>query len=340
MGQCLPQPDQRADPCHPRRDLLRSGNARAVEGDHAGDPDDRRNLRRQIPRRCRAADRRRAQGRRAQDLDAAGPRTRPPDGDRSVGDRGSGDGTPDADPDAGAATRCWRWWCSARRSPACTRAMSTLPKRKPTPLHDRVVSMTNWIRFRHQGQTGFGTLTPSGIAVHHGEMFGVAKPSGQQLALGDVELLAPAAPSKIVALWNNFHALAAKLNMPEPAEPLYLLKAPTSVTAPGAVIKRPSAPTAARPPMRANSASSSARRAARCRLTRLMNSSSAIPASTTSPPTTFSTAIRPFRNGRGPRALTAPGRSVPSSPPASIPRTSWCAPSSTARNARTIPLPT
>ncbi len=37
-----------------------------------------------------------------------------------------------------------------------------------------------------------------------------------------------------------FHALAAKLNMPEPAEPLYLLKAPTSVTAPGAVIKRPS----------------------------------------------------------------------------------------------------
>ena len=57
-------------------------------------------------------------------------------------------------------------------------------------------------------------------------MFGTSKPSGQQLALDDVELLAPTVPSKIVALWNNFHALAAKLNMPEPAEPLYLLEGP------------------------------------------------------------------------------------------------------------------
>ncbi len=99
--------------------------------------------------------------------------------------------------------------------------------------------MTSWLRFRYQGDTGFGTLTPSGIAVHRGEMFGTATPSGQTLALGDVELLAPATPSKIIALWNNFHALAAKLNMPEPAEPLYLLKAPSSIAAPGAVIKRP-----------------------------------------------------------------------------------------------------
>lgn len=44
----------------------------------------------------------------------------------------------------------------------------------------------------------------------------------------------------MIALWNNFHALAAKLNVAEPAEPLYLLKAPTTVTAPDAVVKRPS----------------------------------------------------------------------------------------------------
>jgi hypothetical protein len=31
------------------------------------------------------------------------------------------------------------------------------------------------------------------------------------LALGDVAVLAPTEPTKIVALWNNFHALAAKL---------------------------------------------------------------------------------------------------------------------------------
>jgi hypothetical protein len=95
--------------------------------------------------------------------------------------------------------------------------------------------MTSWIRFDHRGKTGFGALTPSGIAVHDGEMFGTNRPSGQILPSSDVELLAPSAPTKIVALWNNFHALAAKLQQPEPAEPLYLLKATTSVT-PGAVI--------------------------------------------------------------------------------------------------------
>ena len=195
--------------------------------------------------------------------------------------------------------------------------------------------MTNWLRFRYKGDTGFGTLSPSGISVHRGEMFGTAKPSGQTLALQDVELLAPCVPGKIVALWNNFHALAAKLNVPEPPEPLYLLKAPTSVTAPGAVISGPP-PMKARPPMRASSASSSARPAARFPPTRPMNSSSAIPASTTSPTTISSTATRPSRNGRGPRGLTDMGRSVPSSPPASIPQSSWCAPSSMARNGRTI----
>ncbi|WP_407180994.1 fumarylacetoacetate hydrolase family protein [Bradyrhizobium sp. STM 3562] len=103
-----------------------------------------------------------------------------------------------------------------------------------------MAEITRWVRFRHQAETGFGQLTSSGISVHTGDMFSDARPSGRMLALHDVELLAPTQPTKIVALWNNFHALAAKLKSPEPPEPLYLLKAPTSVTAPGAVIRRPS----------------------------------------------------------------------------------------------------
>ena len=92
-----------------------------------------------------------------------------------------------------------------------------------------------WLRFRNNGTTGFGTLTSSGISVHEGEMFGRNTSTGRTLSLSEVELLAPCAPSKIVALWNNFHALAAKLNQPEPPEPLYLLKATTTIAAPGAV---------------------------------------------------------------------------------------------------------
>lgn len=102
-----------------------------------------------------------------------------------------------------------------------------------------MAEVKRWVRFRHQATIGFGQLTSLGIAVHAGEMFGAARPTGQTLDLDDVELLAPTQPTKIIALWNNFHALAAKLNSPEPPEPLYLLKAPTSVAAPGAVIRRP-----------------------------------------------------------------------------------------------------
>ena len=102
-----------------------------------------------------------------------------------------------------------------------------------------VLIVTYWVRFRHLDTTGFGTISQSEISVHDGEMFGDSWANGQLLALGVVELLAPSEPSKIIALWNNFHALAAKLNVREPDEPLYLLKAPTTAAAPNAVVKRP-----------------------------------------------------------------------------------------------------
>ncbi len=102
-----------------------------------------------------------------------------------------------------------------------------------------MTDVTHWVRFHHHAEIGFGQLTPSGVSVYAGDMFGEARPTGQTLRVQDVELLAPTQPSKIIALWNNFHALAAKLKSPEPPEPLYLLKAPTSVTAPGTVIRRP-----------------------------------------------------------------------------------------------------
>ena len=99
--------------------------------------------------------------------------------------------------------------------------------------------MTCWVRFQHSGMTGFGTISQSEIAVHDGEMFGKSRANGRRIALSDVELLAPSQPSKIIALWNNFHALAAKLKVQEPDEPLYLLKASTTAAAPHAVVKRP-----------------------------------------------------------------------------------------------------
>jgi 2-keto-4-pentenoate hydratase/2-oxohepta-3-ene-1,7-dioic acid hydratase in catechol pathway len=45
----------------------------------------------------------------------------------------------------------------------------------------------------------------------------------------------------MVALWNNFRALAEKLDMAEPAHPLYFLKARNSFLASGETIRRPAA---------------------------------------------------------------------------------------------------
>ncbi|HEY9213673.1 MAG TPA: fumarylacetoacetate hydrolase family protein [Ancylobacter sp.] len=99
--------------------------------------------------------------------------------------------------------------------------------------------MAHWVRYLRAGAAGFGTLEGESIAVHSGDMFGANQPTGESVSLSDVELLAPTEPTKVLALWNNFHALAAKLNSPIPADPLYLLKASTSVTTPGATVRRP-----------------------------------------------------------------------------------------------------
>lgn len=100
--------------------------------------------------------------------------------------------------------------------------------------------MPNWIRFSQGAQEGFGTLEGDFVVVHEGCMFRDAKRTATLLPLSEVTLLAPTTPSKLVALWNNFHALAEKLNLATPAEPLYFIKSPGSSLGPDGVARRPS----------------------------------------------------------------------------------------------------
>ena len=101
------------------------------------------------------------------------------------------------------------------------------------------IQRQHWVRFERAGATGFGTLADGRIAVHRGDMFSSPEPTGEMVSLVAVRLLMPAVPSKVIALWNNFAALGAKLNLAVPAEPLYLLKAPNSFANPGDLIKKP-----------------------------------------------------------------------------------------------------
>ncbi|MBM64154.1 MAG: 2-hydroxyhepta-2,4-diene-1,7-dioate isomerase [Acidobacteria bacterium] len=99
--------------------------------------------------------------------------------------------------------------------------------------------MTHWIRFEQDGQTGFGVLTNQTIAVYTGDMFGASTPTGDTLDLGGVTLLPPTVASKMVALWNNSRAMAAKMDQVEPSEPLYFIKANGSYLGSGGVIRKP-----------------------------------------------------------------------------------------------------
>jgi 2-keto-4-pentenoate hydratase/2-oxohepta-3-ene-1,7-dioic acid hydratase in catechol pathway len=99
-----------------------------------------------------------------------------------------------------------------------------------------------WIRFEKDGVAGFGVLgNDDTITVHTGDMLAGALATDRVIRLGEVKVLAPAMPTKMVALWNNFHALAAKLGNPVPPEPLYFLKGNNSFAAPGEAIRKPGA---------------------------------------------------------------------------------------------------
>lgn len=100
--------------------------------------------------------------------------------------------------------------------------------------------MTRWVRFRSAaGSVGFGMLEGESIAEYAGDPFGTSRPTGFRLPVAGVALLAPCVPSKIIALWNNFHALAAKLGKPAPSHPLYLIKPASCLIGTRQTIERP-----------------------------------------------------------------------------------------------------
>jgi 2-keto-4-pentenoate hydratase/2-oxohepta-3-ene-1,7-dioic acid hydratase in catechol pathway len=100
--------------------------------------------------------------------------------------------------------------------------------------------MTRWARYRSTDRrVGFGVFEDDGIVEYGGDFFDLPRPTGAMIPRGAFTLLSPCAPSKIIALWNNFHALAAKLGKQTPAHPLFLIKPGTSVIGPEDPIRRP-----------------------------------------------------------------------------------------------------
>ena len=99
--------------------------------------------------------------------------------------------------------------------------------------------MTQWIRVKHDENIKFGTLVDGQINVYTGNKFDEPTPTEESLPLDSVEVLTPCLSSKIIGLWNNFGAAAAKNDLERPPEPLYFYKPSSGVLAPGGTIVRP-----------------------------------------------------------------------------------------------------
>ncbi len=85
-----------------------------------------------------------------------------------------------------------------------------------------------WMRYRHEGLNGFGTLQGDFVQPYQGELFGTHAAVGAPLPLARVVWRTPCTPGKMLALWNNFRAAAAKNTWAPPADPLYFVKTPNS----------------------------------------------------------------------------------------------------------------
>jgi 2-keto-4-pentenoate hydratase/2-oxohepta-3-ene-1,7-dioic acid hydratase in catechol pathway len=102
--------------------------------------------------------------------------------------------------------------------------------------------MEKWSRFNHNGDIKFGKLSTdnSSVTVYNGDMFGSSSETNEILSVNDINMLSPCKPSKMIALWNNYKALADEKGLSYPEKPLYIFKSPTSFAGPNDHIEHPS----------------------------------------------------------------------------------------------------
>jgi 2-keto-4-pentenoate hydratase/2-oxohepta-3-ene-1,7-dioic acid hydratase in catechol pathway len=95
------------------------------------------------------------------------------------------------------------------------------------------------VRFRHGDRIATGAIQPGSdtIQVIAGTFFEDPLPTGEEVPIDDVMLLAPVLPSKLVCVGKNYAAHAAEFGMVVPEEPLLFLKPSTAVIGPGDPIR-------------------------------------------------------------------------------------------------------
>ena len=90
------------------------------------------------------------------------------------------------------------------------------------------------LRFRHGDRiaTGVAETDDDAVRVLAGTFFEDPLPTGEELPLDQLHLLAPVLPSKLVCVGRNYEAHAAEWDMSVPDEPLLFLKPSSAVLGP------------------------------------------------------------------------------------------------------------
>jgi 2-keto-4-pentenoate hydratase/2-oxohepta-3-ene-1,7-dioic acid hydratase in catechol pathway len=100
-----------------------------------------------------------------------------------------------------------------------------------------------WLRFVHNNASSFGRIEGETdaykVRVFTGNMFAAPVSTATLLDLQDLEILPPCAPSKMLALWNNFAAAATKNGWATPEEPLYFVKPSNTFSAHKKMVEKP-----------------------------------------------------------------------------------------------------
>ena len=96
------------------------------------------------------------------------------------------------------------------------------------------------VRFRHGTRIATGSLDGDYVRPLQGTFFQDPVPTGEEVPLRDVRLLAPVLPSKVVAVGKNYADHAAEMGGEVPDEPVIFLKPSTAVIGPDDPIPYPS----------------------------------------------------------------------------------------------------
>ncbi len=94
-------------------------------------------------------------------------------------------------------------------------------------------------RFRYRKKILFGVLKEEFLFPIKGSVFRDFRIGDSPIPMGEVRLLAPVEPSKIIGIGRNYHEHAREMGNPVPAEPLIFLKPSTAVIGPQDEIRYP-----------------------------------------------------------------------------------------------------